>query len=82
MDFVVLPGTNSKITEEFMRITMTGAHLMGIGRSGIDNRELIFAFSDGHAIHLESDANGMIQHKKTSVHVKLTHLSSIGESRF
>ena len=73
--FLVVKGIEPIITRELHK---TNKQLIGIGRSGPDNRELVLAFSDGHTIHLEADHNGMIQFKKMNARAILEPLTLSG----
>ena len=73
--YLVVEGIDPVITRE---LNKTSRQLIGIGRSGIDNKELVLAFSDGHTIHLISDHNGMIQFLKMNARVKLEPLTLSG----
>ena len=69
--FLVVEGVDPIITRELHK---TNKQLIGIGRSGVDNKELVLAFTDGHAIHLYADGNGMIQFMKMNTRVQLEPL--------
>ena len=71
-------GVEALINQHFMRLIMNGAYITNIGRSGNENRELVFAFNDGHTIVLEADHNGYIQFKRQDAQVELDHLCISG----